>query len=68
MYDKMCRKHLLGEHLELHMLVGSLTKGRSIQGFLDNGLLEPQNLISRHNRLVKEMIFRGYKHNSPIKI
>ena len=26
----MCRKHLLGEHVELHMLLGTLKKGKSI--------------------------------------
>ena len=31
---KMCRKHLLGEHVEIHMMVGTLLKGRSIDGFL----------------------------------
>lgn len=28
----MCRKHLLGEHVETHMLVGSLRKEKSVQG------------------------------------
>ena len=30
----MCRKHLLGEHVELHMLLGSLRRGKNIEGFL----------------------------------
>lgn len=64
--DKMCRKHLLGEHVELHMLVGSLNRNKSIQGFLDKGLLEPQNIQQRHDVLVQEMKNRGYKHNSPL--
>jgi hypothetical protein len=63
---RMCRKHLLGEHVELHMLAGSLRRGRSIQGFLDGGLLEPQNLHTRHAALVKEMERRGYRHASPL--
>jgi pyrimidine dimer DNA glycosylase len=62
----MCRKHLLGEHLEVHMLVGSLRRGRSVQGFLDRGLLEPQHVRSRHKALVAEMRRRGYKHASPL--
>ena len=45
---KMCRKHLLGEHVEIHMLAGSLLKGRSIGGFLADGLLEPQSMRARH--------------------
>ena len=64
---KMCRKHLLGEHVEMHMFVGFIQKGKSIQGFLDNQLVEVHNIIKRHEELKKEMIRRGYKHNSPIK-
>ena len=63
---KMCRKHLLGEHVELHMLVGTLKRGKSIDGFLENRLVEPQNIIKRHKQLVKEMKRRGYNHQSPI--
>jgi hypothetical protein len=62
---RMCRKHLLGEHVELHMLWGSLRKQRSIQGFLDAGLLQPQDAKQRHDALVREMKARGYKHSSP---
>ena len=61
---KMCRKHLLGEHVELHILASLLLKGRSIQGFLDKFLLEPQNLYGRHEALVEEMETRGYNHKS----
>jgi len=56
----------MGEHVELHMLVGSINKGRSIQGFIDKGLVEPQNIKKRHEQLVKEILKRGYKHNSPL--
>jgi hypothetical protein len=61
----MCRNHLLGEHLEMHMFVGCLNKGKSIEGYLD-GLLEIHNLKKRHRELVKEMGRRGYNHNSPL--
>ncbi len=60
----MCRKHLLGEHVEVHMLAGSLRRGRSIQGFINGGLLEPQNMHTRHEALAQEMIQRGYNHQS----
>ena len=63
---RMCRKHLLGEHVELHMLLGSLRKNRSIQGFLDARLLQPQTANQRHEALVKEMEARGYRHSSPL--
>ena len=62
----MCRKHLLGEHVEMHMLAGSLRRGRSIQGFIDGGLLEPQNIRTRHDALAVEMVARGYSHQSTL--
>lgn len=63
----MCREHLLGEHKELHQLVGIIKKGYSIQGYLDNQLIEVHNVKKRHKELVKEMKRRGYNHNSPLK-
>lgn len=64
----LCRKHLLGEHKELHMLAGCLSKGKSITGYINKGLLEPQNMISRHQEICIEMIRRGYDHRSPIVV
>lgn len=62
----LCRKHLLGEHLETHMFIGSLREGKKIDGFLTNNLFEPLSLISRHEELKNEMIKRGYNHKSEI--
>ena len=62
----LCRKHLLGEHVEHHMFIGSLKKGRSIDGFIRDGLVEVDTLISRHDELVEEMKRRGYNHKSPL--
>ncbi len=62
----MCRKHLLGEHLELHMLAGCLDKGKNIKGFIERGLVDPALLIRRHDQLVTEMERRGYNHCSPV--
>lgn len=62
----MCRQHLLGAHVELHMLAGSILKGRSIQGFLDRGLLEPTLIREHHTDLVAEMTRRGMKHRSEL--
>lgn len=62
----MCRRHLLGEHVELHMLAGSILRGKSIAGFLEKGLVAPQALVSRHEALVREMKRRGYSHASPL--
>lgn len=61
-----CHHHLLGEHRELHALAGTLLKGTSIQGYIDNNLVEIQSIIPRHEALMKEMMVRGYKHNSPM--
>lgn len=64
---KLCREHLLGEHKELHQLVGSLLKGKSVKGYIEKGQVEIHSIEKRHKELVKEMIARGYKHKSPIK-
>jgi hypothetical protein len=62
----LCRRHLLGEHLEHHMFIGSFRKHINIDGYINNNLLEPLLLVQRHNALVIEMKNRGYDHRSPI--
>lgn len=62
----MCRKHLLGEHVEHHMFVGAINKRKSLTGYLRDNLLEPGSLIARHAELVKEMEARGYHHTSKL--
>ena len=62
----LCRKHLLGEHVECHMFRGSLHKGTSLRGFVDAGLLDSLQLARRHDRLAAEMQRRGYRHSSPL--
>ena len=62
----LCRKHLLGEHVECHMFRGSLLKGTSLRGFLEAGLLDSRKLARRHEALAKEMQRRGYRHESPL--
>jgi hypothetical protein len=65
---KMCRQHLLGEHVECHMFVGNIRRGKNMQGYLDRGLLEIHNIQNRHDELVEEMVSRGYKHSSPLSL
>jgi len=65
--QKLCRQHLLGEHKELHQLVGSLRKGKSVKGHIDKGQVEIHSIEKRHKELVKEMLRRGYKHQSKLK-
>ncbi len=63
----MCRKHLMGEHVEMHMFLGSMLKGISMKGYCDNNLMEPAQLKARHDALVEEMLARGYNHKSPMR-
>jgi hypothetical protein len=64
----MCRKHLLGEHVEIHMIVGHMKRKKSIRGFVKNNCIEPSKLLERHQELVEEMIYRGYKHKSSLEV
>ena len=64
----LCRQHLLGEHLELHMLVGNIARGRSINGYITRGLIDPSMIYERHKVLVAEMLNRGYRHQSPLSL
>lgn len=63
------RQHLLGEHVELHVIVNAILRGKG--GFFNH----PQTnrfkghigmLVGRHNQQVFEMRKRGYNHNSPL--
>lgn len=63
----MCAKHLLGEHVEMHMFKGTIIKGRSIQGYVENHLVEVHKIKERHDELALEMTQRGYAHNSPLE-
>jgi hypothetical protein len=62
----MCRKHLLGEHVELHMFVAAIRRGLNLNGYLRHKLLEPHNILARHEELVRELERRGYRHCSPL--
>ncbi len=62
----LCRHHLLGEHAEIHMFIGTISRGNSVKGYLEKGLLEVHSLYNRHDELVREMKRRNYRHNSEI--
>jgi len=64
--SKMCNQHLLGEHVEMHMFVGTLNRNKCIQGYLDKGLVEVHNIKKRHQEIVKEMKKRKMNHKSPL--
>lgn len=67
----LCRKHLLGEHRELHGLWNILTKHKGKGGYSKHPetlrwVGKTAALYKRHEMLVKEMERRGYKHMSPL--
>jgi len=69
--ETLCRRHLLGEHRELHAIWSILTTGK--KGYAHHpetrrwrGKLRALSL--RHEDLVREMSRRGYKHQSPLDI
>lgn len=62
----LCRQHLLGEHVELHMFVGHLTRGNSVDGYVAKNLLESATIEKRHKALAVEMKRRGYNHRSKL--
>jgi len=64
----LCHKHLLGEHVEHHMFIGTIKKGVSVDGYMQNGLLDPAKLYTRHAELVAEIERRGYSHYSPLEV
>lgn len=63
---KLCKNHLLGEHKEIHQLLGSVRKDHSLDGFVRNKLIQPGSVVKRHSELVVEMKRRGYNHHSDI--
>ena len=62
----LCRKHLLGEHGELHKYRHTFDKQYRIEGRIAPVVqIEPASMAYRHDVLVQEMIARGYVHRSP---
>ena len=66
---KLCTNHLLGEHRELHAMWTIITENK--KGYSQH----PETLrwkgklnamYYRHDKLVQEMIRRGYSHKSPL--
>jgi hypothetical protein len=61
-----CNKHLLGEHVECHMLVGHLQRNRQITNYIRLNLLQPKSLRERHDQSALEIKDRGMLHKSPL--
>lgn len=66
--EVLCRKHLLGEHVECHMLIGSLRLKRSVKKYVEYGLIDTSKVQERHDALAIEIERRGYNHKSPLII
>lgn len=66
----LCREHLLGEHKEVHQLVGTLENhdhGQAIaEGHAERGQVDTSLLQVRHDALAQEMERRDYAHDSPM--
>ena len=60
---KLCQKHLLGEHSEIHKHRHNFVKGHSVED--RRGQIEPESMQSRHDELAEEMLSRGMNHKSP---
>ena len=62
----LCRKHLLGEHGEIHKHKHNFVKKHKItKRIFPVVQIEPENMQKRHDDLATEMLKRGYNHNSP---
>jgi len=61
----LCRKHLLGEHGEIHKHRHNFVKHHSVAKRVELGQIEPASMEARHDALAIEMIQRGYNHKSP---
>lgn len=64
----LCQEHLLGEHKELHQLVGHVRAGNRavIDGHAAKGQIDTGKIQERHDTLVAEMERRGFDHDSPL--
>jgi len=62
----LCKKHLLGEHGEIHKHRHNVVKKHSITGRIYPVVqIEPSSMLTRHDDLAEEMLRRGYNHQSP---
>lgn len=67
--SELDRQHLLGEHAELHCIIGALLgKYKAYRNHPETRRFENriEQLYYRHADQVAEMQKRGYHHNSPL--
>ena len=62
----LCTQHLLGEHCEMHMFLGSLKKSIPLHTYASTNLFAGQFLLARHDVLARELTERKRNHLSPM--
>ena len=63
----LCRKHLLGEHGELHKFIPSFRKQYSVTNRVSPVVqIELSSYQQRHDEIADEMLKRGMNHKSPL--
>lgn len=65
--ELMCKKHLIGEHGELHKFLHNWQKRHSVAGRVADNQMEPLSYKERHDALAEEMLRRGGNHKSPLE-
>lgn len=62
----LCKKHLLGEHGEIHKHRHNFVKQHSIAKRISPVVqIEPSAMETRHDALAEEMLHRNMNHQSP---
>jgi hypothetical protein len=65
--NRLCSKHLLGEHTELHAIWNILTQGKKgYSSHPETKRWKLRALFHVHEEIVREMLARGYNHKSPL--
>ena len=61
----LCKNHLLGEHYELHCIIGAIeTNPEWVKRLIKHGYIEMDKIESRHRKLVRDGRF---KDKTPLK-
>lgn len=66
----LCDQHLLGEHSEMHQIVGTIKHhphgDAIVRGHAEKQQLDTTQIQARHNALAAELTRRDMTHNSPL--
>lgn len=67
--ENLCRQHLLGCHSEFHKFRHMFVNKKSVKGWIfPKTLIEPVAMKQYHDDCAKEMLRRGYNHQSPYEM